>query len=47
MIQVLEAKRKNNEQIETHFLLSDLLYSRAVIEPTDKVCLWLGVNKTI
>ena len=46
MIQVLEAKRKTNEQIETHFLLSDLLYSRAVIEPTDTVCLWLGVNNT-
>lgn len=45
MIQVLEAKQKSNEQIETHFLLSDLLYSRAIIEPTDKVCLWLGVRK--
>nr|CAG4649834.1 EOG090X0IRH [Scapholeberis mucronata]SVE93996.1 EOG090X0IRH [Scapholeberis mucronata] len=44
MIQVLEAKQKSNEQIETHFLLSDLLYSRAIIEPTDKVCLWLGAN---
>ena len=43
MINVLEAKKKATEQIETHFLLSDLLYSRAIIEPTDKVCLWLGV----
>nr|CAG4645257.1 EOG090X0IRH [Leptodora kindtii] len=44
MISVLEGKKKANEQIETHFLLSDLLYSRAIIEPTEKVCLWLGAN---
>nr|CAG4638850.1 EOG090X0IRH [Cyclestheria hislopi] len=44
MINVLEAKQKNDQQLETHFLLSDLLYSRAIIEPTDKVCLWLGAN---
>lgn len=44
MISVLEGKKKANEQIETHFLLSDLLYSRAIIEPTEKVCLWLGVR---
>ena len=43
MIDVLEAKKATNEQIDTQFLLSDLLYSRAVIEPTDNVCLWLGV----
>ena len=43
MIAVLEAKKEASESIETRFLLSDLLYSRAVIEPTDKVCLWLGV----
>jgi len=44
MIDVLEAKKATNEQIDTQFLLSDLLYSRAVIEPTDNVCLWLGAN---
>nr|CAG4638168.1 EOG090X0IRH [Chydorus sphaericus] len=44
MIAVLEAKKEASESIETRFLLSDLLYSRAVIEPTDKVCLWLGAN---
>jgi hypothetical protein len=46
MITVLEAKKKAEERIETQFLLSDLLYSRAIIEPTDRVCLWLGVNAT-
>jgi len=44
MITILEAKRKLSEKMETHFLLSDLLYSQAVIEPSDKVCLWLGAN---
>ena len=43
MIDVLESKKKSNDLIETHFLLSDLLYSRAIIEPTNNVCLWLGV----
>ena len=43
MINILEAKKKVDEQMETHFRLSDLLYSQAIIEPTDKVCLWLGV----
>ena len=43
MIDVLEEKKKANEQLDTQFLLSDLLYSRAIIEPTDNVCLWLGV----
>lgn len=44
MIAVLEKKKELDQQIETNFLLSDLLYSRAIIEPTDKVCLWLGVS---
>lgn len=43
MIAVLEKKKELDQQIESNFLLSDLLYSRAIIEPTDKVCLWLGV----
>lgn len=43
MIAVLQKKKEADQQIETNFLLSDLLYSRAIIEPTDKVCLWLGV----
>jgi len=47
MITVLEAKKKAEERIETQFLLSDLLYSRAIIEPTERVCLWLGVNAAL
>nr|CAG4641349.1 EOG090X0IRH [Eulimnadia texana] len=44
MIRVLQAKKAANEAINTHFLLSDLLHARAVIEPTERVCLWLGAN---
>jgi hypothetical protein len=29
---------------ETRFLLSDQLYAKASIPPTEKVCLWLGVS---
>jgi len=34
----------STEAIETQFLLSDQVYMKAQIPPTDKVCLWLGAN---
>lgn len=40
IIGLLEGK----EKLDTHFLMSSQLYSRASIPPTDKVCLWLGAN---
>lgn len=40
VIKLLEAKTELN----THFLMSSQLYSKARIPPTDKVCLWLGAN---
>lgn len=30
--------------METQFLLSDQVYAKAKIPPTNKVCLWLGVS---
>ncbi|CAN8018672.1 unnamed protein product [Ixodes persulcatus] len=30
--------------METRFVLSDQVYSKAVIPPTERVCLWLGAN---
>ncbi len=30
--------------METHFQMSDNLYVKAKVPPTDKVCLWLGVS---
>ena len=32
------------ETMETQFLLSEQVYARANVPPTDKVCLWLGAN---
>lgn len=40
IIGLLEKK----QTIETQFLMSSQLYSKARIPPTDKVCLWLGAN---
>merc|ERR1712142_1051547 len=40
----LQSIKDSKESFETQFLLSDLLYAKAKIPPTDKVCLWLGAN---
>lgn len=39
-IKLLESK----EEINTQFLMSSQVYSKAQIPPTDSVCLWLGAN---
>jgi len=44
MIKKLREKKGTEEQMETQFLLSDQVYAKATIPPTDKVCLWLGAN---
>ena len=43
---VLLIKRNDQEKktIITDFILSHNLYSKAEVEPTDRVCLWLGAN---
>lgn len=33
-----------SEEIQTTFLLSDDVYAKARVPPTEKVCLWLGAN---
>lgn len=40
VIKLLESK----DELNTHFLMSSQLYSKARIPPTDTVCLWLGAN---
>jgi len=42
-VEHLKSKRSSGE-IETKFLLSDQVYAKAVIPPTERVCLWLGAN---
>ncbi|XP_031846811.1 prefoldin subunit mgr [Nomia melanderi] len=44
MIKKLQSESTNNKDIETHFLLSEQVFAKALIPPTDKVCLWLGAN---
>jgi len=44
MIKKLRQRKEINEDMDTQFLLSDQVYAKAVIPPTDKVCLWLGAN---
>lgn len=41
MIERLETQK---EEFETEFLLSEQVFAKAVISPTDTVCLWLGAN---
>lgn len=44
MIEKLQAEKDSKQDLETRFVLSDQVYAKAVISPTDKVCLWLGAN---
>ncbi|XP_017890400.1 prefoldin subunit 3 [Ceratina calcarata] len=41
---VKKLKKDNSQELETHFLLSEQVFAKAIIPPTDKVCLWLGAN---
>ncbi|XP_045196249.1 prefoldin subunit 3-like [Mercenaria mercenaria] len=40
----LQTRKNSSEPMETRFLLSDQVYAKARVPPTDKVCLWLGAN---
>ncbi|XP_076245213.1 prefoldin subunit mgr [Calliopsis andreniformis] len=45
MIKKLQSEKANDtKELETQFLLSEQLYTKAIIPVTDKVCLWLGAN---
>ena len=44
MIKLLQKRCENPKDIETQFMLSEQVYVKAVVPPTDKVCLWLGVS---
>lgn len=44
MIKKLQQEKNESKELETQFLLSEQVYAKAVIPPTDKVCLWLGAN---
>ncbi|GAB6032837.1 Prefoldin subunit 3 [Chamberlinius hualienensis] len=44
IIRHMKVRQESSELIDTHFLLSDQVYVKAKIPPTDRVCLWLGAN---
>ncbi|XP_022653442.1 prefoldin subunit 3-like isoform X2 [Varroa jacobsoni] len=44
LLQTLKAKKEASEDIQTTFLLSDDVYAKARVPPTENVCLWLGAN---
>lgn len=44
MIKLLQEQRDNPKEMETEFLLCEQVYFKALVPPTDKVCLWLGAN---
>ncbi|KAF9434385.1 hypothetical protein BGZ76_008100 [Entomortierella beljakovae] len=47
MVQYLESQANeadNSKEIETLYELNDTLYATAKVQPTGKVCLWLGAN---
>lgn len=44
MVKVLKKQKNNDSGFETQFLLSEQVFMKAFVPPTDKVCLWLGAN---
>lgn len=40
----LKKRKESQETMETRYCISEEVHMQAVIEPTDKVCLWLGAN---
>ncbi|WCJ23284.1 prefoldin 3 [Euphorbia peplus] len=44
IVSTLQAKKGTGESLLADFEVSEGIYSRACIEDTDSVCLWLGAN---
>ena len=40
----MKARQDSEEEIETLYELADLVNVKAVVPPSNKVCLWLGVS---
>lgn len=47
MIKLLQKQKYQGDKQDliTQFCLSEQIYMKAAIPPTDKVCLWLGVSE--
>ncbi|RZF39934.1 hypothetical protein LSTR_LSTR002337 [Laodelphax striatellus] len=44
MINMLKKQQAINSGFDTQFLLSEQVFMKATVPPTDKVCLWMGAN---
>jgi len=43
-LEMIDVLRKETEERETQFLLSDQIFIKTLVPPTKTVCLWLGAN---
>lgn len=43
-LEMIEILKKQTEEKETQFLLSEQVFLKTVVPPTKTVCLWLGAN---
>ncbi|KAF5295966.1 hypothetical protein FQA39_LY12738 [Lamprigera yunnana] len=43
-LNMIEKLRNEGDEFETEFLLSDQVFAKALVIPTNTVCLWLGAN---
>ncbi|RDD41075.1 Prefoldin subunit 3 [Trichoplax sp. H2] len=43
-VKFLKTRKESDSTIESKFLLSDQVYAKATVPPTDNVHLWLGAN---
>lgn len=41
---MIEKLEKQNKEFETQFMLSEQVFAKALVQPTETVCLWLGAN---
>ncbi|XP_023211641.1 prefoldin subunit 3-like [Centruroides sculpturatus] len=47
ILKLMKSKKNSTSPVETQFLLSDQVYVKAKIPPTETVCLWLGVSNKL
>lgn len=43
-LDMIEVLKKQEEERETQFLLSEQVFLKTIVPPTKNVCLWLGAN---
>lgn len=43
-LSTIEKLEQQKDEFETQFLLSDQVFAKALVPPTEHVCLWLGAN---